>query len=95
MEEKRAKLYERIEVLKKRRWGYLENDDTKNARRVQKQIEDTELKIEVMKMEQIEKELKVYRKIVNNYPNVRLQVENKLAEKGIERTDLYDYSIQS
>ena len=85
MEEKRAKLYERIEVLKKRRWGYLENDDKKNARRVQKQIEDTELKIEVMKMEQIEKELKVYREIVNNYPNVRLQVENKLLEQEIKK----------
>ena len=85
MEEKRAELYERIEVLKKRRWGYLENDDKKNARRVQKQIGDTELKIEVMKMEQIEKELKVYREIVNNYPNVRLQVENKLLEQEIKK----------
>ena len=93
MKDKKAELYERIEVLKKRRWGYLESDDNKNARRVQKQIEDTELKIEVMKMEQIEKELKVYRKIVNKYPNIRLEVENKLSEKGIERTEVYDYYI--
>ncbi|MCI8397695.1 MAG: hypothetical protein HFJ52_08895 [Clostridia bacterium] len=93
MKDKRTELYERIEVLEKRRWGYLEADDTKNARRIQKQIEDVELKIEVMKMEKITKELNVYIQIVNKYPSVKQEVANELLEKGIERTSLYDYSI--
>lgn len=93
MKDKKAELYERIKVLEERRMGYLEVDDNKNARRIQKQIEDVELKIEVMKMEQIKQELSVYIKIVNKYPSVRLEVVDKLLEEGIERTELYDYSI--
>lgn len=93
MKDEKDELYERIEVLEKRKIGYLEIDDNKNARRVQKQIDDVELKIKVMKLEQITKELNVYRSIVNKYPNVSKEVVNKLLEKGIERTILYDYSI--
>lgn len=72
------KLYEKLEMLENKRIAYLEIDRNSDANRIKRQIEKIELEIRVEKLEQIEKELKVYRRVVLNYPSLLVEVKREL-----------------
>lgn len=74
-------LYEEIEKLEKERMDYLEADDKAGARRIQKKIEKTELQMELLNLERIKKELKAYKEVCRQYPEIQTIVINKLKEQ--------------
>lgn len=71
-------LYEKIEELKKKRIAYLEIDRNSDANRIKRQIEKVELEIRVEKLEEIERELKVYKKVALKYPSMLSEVKREL-----------------
>jgi len=75
---KTDKLYDKIEELEKKRIAYLEIDRNSDANRIKRQIEKIELEIRVEKLEEIEKELKVYRRVALNYPSLLVEVKREL-----------------
>lgn len=76
-------LYDKIEMLERKKMEYLEVDDKAGARRISKQIEQTELQITVSDYNKIKQELKIYKKAVSNYPGLQLEIKNKLIEQKI------------
>ena len=65
----------------KERMDYLEADDKAGARRIQKKIEKTELQMELLNLERIKKELKAYKEVCRQYPEIQTIVINKLKEQ--------------
>ena len=76
-------LYDKIEMLERKKMEYLEIDDKAGARRISKQIEQIELQITVSDYNKIKQELKIYKKAVSNYPGLQLEIKNKLIEQKI------------
>jgi len=74
-------LEEKIYELERKKMAYLEVDDKAGARRIQKQIDKIELEKEVLNLNKIKKELKIYKDVVRNYPSVSLEIDRKLAEE--------------
>lgn len=70
----------KLEELEKKRIAYLEVDDNAGARRIKKQIEQLELKIEIANLNKIKQELNVYKKVVRNYPGLSDIIQKELAE---------------
>lgn len=73
-------LEEKIYELEKKKIAYLEVDDKAGARRVQKQIDKIELEKELLNLDKIKNELKIYKEVVRNYPSVSLEIDRKLKE---------------
>lgn len=74
-------LYEKIEKLDKKRMDYLEVDDKANARRIAKQIENAEMQIKLLRFNELQFELSIYKKVVAKYPGISLEVKNLLLEQ--------------
>lgn len=72
------KLYEKLEMLENKRIAYLEIDRNTDANRIKRQIDKVELEIRVENLEQIEKELNVYRRVALNYPSLLVEVKREL-----------------
>ncbi len=77
IEEKRNK----IENLERERIAYLEVDDKAGARRKQKQIEKLELELELFEIQKVKEELKAYKKVVREYPEIQRRVKALLSEE--------------
>lgn len=73
-------LEEKIYELEKKKIAYLEVDDKAGARRIQKQIDKIELEEELLNLDKIKNELKIYKEVVRNYPSVSLEIDRKLKE---------------
>lgn len=73
-------LEEKIYELENKKIVYLEVDDKAGARRIQKQIDKIELEKELLNLDKIKNELKVYKEVVRNYPSVSLEIDRKLKE---------------
>ena len=73
-------LEEKIYELEKKKIAYLEVDDKAGARRVQKQIDKIELEKELLNLDKIKNELKIYKEVVRSYPSVSLEIDRKLKE---------------
>lgn len=71
-------LYNKIEELEQKRMAYLEINDTRGARRIQKRIDEIEFKIEFLKFEEIKKKLEIYKKVVRNYPSIQLEIKREM-----------------
>ena len=78
MRNKVDELYDKIEKLEKKRIAYLEIDRNSDANRINRQIKKVELEIRVEKLEEIERELKVYKKIALKYPSMLAEVKREL-----------------
>ena len=76
-------LYDKIELLEKKKMGYLEMDNKAGARRIANQIEQIELQINMSNYNKIKQELAIYKKVVSNYPGLQLEIRNKLIEQKI------------
>ena len=77
IEEKRNK----IENLERERIAYLEVDDKAGARRKQKQIRELEFEIESFEIQKVKEELKAYKKVVREYPEIQRRVKALLSEE--------------
>ena len=71
----------KINELEKKKIAYLEIDDKAGARRIQKQIDQIELEKELLNLDKIKKELRIYKEVVRDYPSVLLEINKKLAEE--------------
>ena len=76
-------LYDKIEILESEKMAYLEVDNKAGARRIAKQIEQIELQIDIYNYNKIKQELEIYKKVVSNYPILKLEIKNKLIEEKI------------
>ena len=76
-------LYDKIEILENEKMAYLEVDNKAGARRIAKQIEQIELQINISNYNKIKQELEIYKKVVSNYPGLKLEIKNKLIEEKI------------
>ena len=77
IEEKRNK----IENLERERIAYLEVDDKNSARRKEKQIRELEFEIESFEIQKVKEELKAYKKVVREYPEIQRRVKALLSEE--------------
>lgn len=77
IEEKRNK----IEKLERERIAYLEVDDKNGARREEKQIRELEFEIELCEIQKVKNELKAYKKVVREYPEIQRRVKALLSEE--------------
>lgn len=75
------KLYEKIEMLESKKMAYLEVNNKASARRIEKQIEQIELEIQVSEYNKIKQELSIYKEVINNYPRLKLEIKKKLLEQ--------------
>jgi len=73
-------LYKKIEELEKKKMAYLEVNQKSGASRVQKQIDNIELQIELYELNKIKRELSVYKKAVRNYPGLLNEIKKELSE---------------
>lgn len=73
-------LEEKINKLEEKRIAYLEVDNNASARKIRKQIENIELEIEILALNKIKTELKIYKEVVRDYPSINSQVKQKLRE---------------
>ncbi len=80
---KKYELYEKLETLESKKMAYLEVNDKAGARRIARQIEYTELQIDISNYNKIKQELEIYKKAVRNYPGLQLEIKNKLTEQKI------------
>lgn len=78
---KTHKLYEKIEMLESKKMAYLEVNNKASARRIEKQIEQIELEIQVSEYNKIKQELSIYKEVINNYPRLKLEIKKKLLEQ--------------
>ena len=76
-------LYDKIEMLERKKMEYLELDNKAGARRIAKKIEQIELQIDIYNYNKIKQELETYKKVVSNYPGLKLEIKNKLIEEKI------------
>ena len=74
-------LEEKIYELEKKKIAYLEVDDKAGARRIQKQIDKIELEQELSNLTKIKNELNVYKKVVQNYPSLSLEISKRISEE--------------
>lgn len=79
-ENKRDLLYDKISELERKKEVYLELEDKAAVRRIEKQIEKAEMEIKLLNLSKLEKELKVYKKVVSNYPGLECEIKQKLLE---------------
>lgn len=77
IEEKRNK----IEKLERERIAYLEVDDKNGARRKEKQIRELEFEIELFEIKKVKDELKAYKKVVREYPEIQRRVKALLSKE--------------
>lgn len=75
------KLYEKIEMLESKKMAYLEVNNNASARRIEKQIEQIELEIQISEYNKIKQELSIYKEVINNYPSLKLEIKKKLLEQ--------------
>ena len=61
--------------------AYLEVNNNASARRIEKQIEQIELEIQVSEYNKIKQELSIYKEVINNYPSLKLEIKKKLLEQ--------------
>ena len=61
--------------------AYLEVNNKASARRIEKQIEQIELEIQVSEYNKIKQELSIYKEVINNYPSLKLEIKKKLLEQ--------------
>ena len=61
--------------------AYLEVNNNARARRIEKQIEQIELEIQVSEYNKIKQELSIYKEVINNYPSLKLEIKKKLLEQ--------------
>lgn len=61
--------------------AYLEVNKKASARRIEKQIEQIELEIQVSEYNKIKQELSIYKEVINNYPSLKLEIKKKLLEQ--------------
>ena len=71
-------LENKIDELEDTRMAYLEINNKASARRIKKQIEMLELEIEVMAYKKVKNELKVYKDVIREYPEIQNKVREKL-----------------
>lgn len=85
MDKKRLKeLNDKIGKLERKRMEYLEVDNKASVRRLTKQIENIEQEIELSKYEQLKQKLRIYKRIISNYPMIKNEIKYKLLELKIE-----------
>ena len=77
---KLEELEKKIDKLDERRIAYLEIDKKGTARRIKKQIEMLELEIEMLAFNKIKTELKIYKEVISDYPELFHKVQQKLKE---------------
>lgn len=73
----------KIEQLEKEVINYLEVDDKAGARRIKKKIEKLEMQLQLLDLNKIKRELKAYKEVLRNYPELQKEVKRILA-KGDE-----------
>lgn len=77
-------IYSKIEILEKKKMSYLEVDNKANARRIAKQIKDLELQAELLKFNELRRELSIYKKVVSKYPGMLSEINKLLIEQKIK-----------
>lgn len=76
----KEQMYKTIEALECERMNYLEVNNKAGARRKEKKIEEIELQIELLSLNNIKKELKAYKKVCNDYPEIIARVKQVIEE---------------
>lgn len=71
-------LYKQIENLEREKMEYLEVNDNAGAKRKEKKIEQIKLQIELLNLNKIKNELKAYKEVCRDYPDITARVKNKL-----------------
>ena len=77
-------LHNKIDELEKKKIAYIEIDNNSYAKRIQRQIDKVQLEIRLFNLDKIEKELRVYKKIVSNYPELLCEIKKQLLEQKIK-----------
>lgn len=72
-------LEEKLYELERKKIAYLEVEDKAGAGRIEKQIEKIKLEKELSSLTKIKNELKVYKKVVQNYPSVLCEIKRELS----------------
>ena len=72
------KLYDKKDKLEINRIEYLEVDNNVAARRIERQIKEIELRINLYKFNKVRQELDVYKDIVKNYPELQNRINTRL-----------------
>lgn len=75
---KKQELENKIEKLEKDKIAYLEVDNKAGARRIEKQIERTEMELELLDLNNIKKELKIYKEVVREYPALQRVIQIRM-----------------
>lgn len=74
-------LYNKISELEQKKIAYLEVDNNSYANRIQKQINKIETEIELLNLNEIKKELSIYKKVVEKYPGIQCEVQKALSDQ--------------
>lgn len=80
MKNKKLDLYNKLEELEKKKIAYLEVNQKSSVSRIQKQIDNIELQIELYELNKIKRELSVYKKVITNYPELLNRVKRELSD---------------
>lgn len=72
----------KIEQLERDKVAYLEVDDKAAARRKEKQIQQLEQQLKLFDLDKIKRELKIYKEVIRNYPEIANKIRIRLQEEN-------------
>ena len=71
---------QKIDELEKKYTGYMEADMNAEANRIKRQIRKLETERELFSLNEIKRELAIYKEVVKEYPDLYRRIKEKIAE---------------